>query len=167
MVLARGMVHVEVMPANWSLDGKGLAFFVERLPRILRKMLGPSALLPRHIFTDRGTGMYNPVGKVVQAYAAAVENAGFNLHWGLDASRQSPDMGDVLLHETAVSWFRERMKAEKTQVLPWEETQEQWATRARRAVSYVNANHDVAGLCREFPQRLHSIAETEGERLRK
>ena len=113
MVVARGVVHVEVMPANWSLDGKGLAFFVERLPRILRKMLGPSALLPRHILTDRGTGMYNPVGKVVQAYAAAVENAGFNLHWGLDSSRQSPDMGDVLLHETAVSWFRERMKAEK------------------------------------------------------
>ena len=25
--------------------------------------------------------------------------------WGEDASVQSPDMGDVLLHETAVAWF--------------------------------------------------------------
>ena len=167
MVVARGVVHVEVMPPNWALNGHGLASFVKRLPHILRKMLGPCALLPRHIFTDRGTGMYNPVGKVVQLYAAAVKKAGFNLHWGPDASRQSPDMGDILLHETAVAWLRKRMKAEKPQVLPWEETQDQWATRARQAVCHINANHDVAGLCREFPSRLQSVVETQGGRLRK
>ena len=46
VVLARGVMHVEVMPADWKLNGKGLALFVERLPRILRKMLGASVRLP-------------------------------------------------------------------------------------------------------------------------
>ena len=42
VILTRGIVHVEVMPADWTLDGPGLAAFVERLPGALRKMLGPS-----------------------------------------------------------------------------------------------------------------------------
>ena len=77
-----------------------------RLPGVLGKMFGSDAPWPRHIFTDRGTGMYTSVGKAVAIYAQAVEEAGFHLHWGHDAQRQSSDMGDVLLHETAVVWFR-------------------------------------------------------------
>ena len=72
MVLARGVAHVEVLPPDWTLNGSGLATFVDRLPQILRKMLGPEARLPRHVFTDRGTGMYTPQGKAVNAYAEAV-----------------------------------------------------------------------------------------------
>ena len=68
-------------------------------------MLGDDAKLPRTVFTDRGTGMYNPQGKVVRRYHAALESAGFTLYWGTDARRQSPDMADMLLHETAVAWF--------------------------------------------------------------
>lgn len=62
MVLSRGVVHVEVMPPNWQLNGRGLADFVERLPTVLMKMLGQDARMPRNVFTDRGTGMYNPQG---------------------------------------------------------------------------------------------------------
>ena len=65
MVLSRGVVHVEVMPAEWKLDGDGLALFVERLPGVLRKMLGREARLHRNVFTDRGTGMCIPKGLVV------------------------------------------------------------------------------------------------------
>ena len=73
--------------------------------------------MPRNVFTDRGTGMYNPAGKVVKVYAEAVDAAGVNLYWGADAGRLSPDMGDVLLHETAVAWFRNLMKKEKPERL--------------------------------------------------
>ena len=166
MVLTRGVVHVEVMPPDWRLEGLGLAAFVRRLETVLRKMLG-DAPLPRHIFTDRGTGMYIPKGTVVRAYSEAVQAQGFHLHWGEDATRQSPDMPDLLLHETAVSWFRKGMKKERPEVLPWLETQAQWTKRARKVVAHINATHDVAGLCREFPQRLRSVVDGEGERLRK
>lgn len=167
MVLARGVVHVEVMPADWTLNGAGVAAFVDRLPGVLRKMLGEGARLPRHVFTDRGTGMYNPHGKVVSEYSDAVDRNGFHLYWGPDASKQAPDMGDVLLHETAVSWFRNVLRKDKPKGVPWEETQVEWAVRARKAVAYVNQEYDVAGLCRQFPSRIRDVIDGEGERLNK
>ena len=166
MVLARGVAHVEVMPSEWTLDGNGLASFVDRLPHILRKMLGPETRLPRHIFTDRGTGMYTSTGKVVNAYAASVHRNQFHLYWGPDAARQSPDMPDMLLHETAVAWFRNVMRKSPPEVLPWEETQALWTRRAKKAVTYVNKEYDVAGLCREFPSRLKDVMDGAGERLK-
>ena len=51
--------------------------------------------------------------------------------------------------------------------LPWLETAEQWTRRARKVLAHVNAHYDVAGLCREFPDRLQSVKEGEGERLPK
>ena len=167
IVLARGVAHVEVMPEHWNLDGAGLAEFVARLPDILRRMLGDAAPLPRVIFTDRGTGMYNPAGRIVSKYADAVGASGFRTFWGEDATPQSPDMGDILLHETAVAWLRRGLRREKPCVTPWEETQVQWAQRARRVVQRINVEFDVKGLCAEFPQRLDAVAASQGERLRK
>ena len=71
---------MEVMPAEWKLDGDGLALFVERLPGVLRKMLGREARLPRNVFTDRGTGMYIPKGLVVAKYNAAIDATDFYLY---------------------------------------------------------------------------------------
>lgn len=168
MVLARGVVHVEVMPDTWCLNGEGMATFVERLPGILRRMLGPDARLPRTLFTDRGTGMYEPFqGKVVHKYRDAVAKAGFKLYWGNNAHKQSPDMGDMLLHETAISWVRKGMRAASPEVVPWEETPEMWTARIRKVVRAINAEFEVAALCREFPDRLQLCADSDGERLRK
>ena len=167
MVLARGTVHVEVMPDDWTVNGDGLAMFVHRLPDILRKMLGPDARLPKTIFTDRGTGMYTSNGRAVRAYSAAVKAAGLKLFWGEDATQQSPDMPDLLLHETAVAWFRKRMTQTPPACLPWEETQAEWTARARKAVSFLNSNYRADRLCQQFPQRLRACKDTDGERLRK
>ena len=130
-------------------------------------MLGPDAHLPRTIFTDRGTGMYTSNGRAVRAYGAAAKAAGFKLFWGDDATQQSPDMPDLLLHETAVAWFRKRMVKQPPVCVPWEETRVQWAARARQAVAFVNGNYRVARLCQQFPQRLRACRDSEGERLRK
>lgn len=132
MILARGVVHVQVLPEGWEVDGDGMASAVRLLPKALRGMLGESARLPRTLFTDRGTGMYSPTGHVVHEYAAAVEETGFHLYWGPCAKRQAPDLGDVLLHETAVSWVRARLRKMKPLVAPWKETREQWMARMRK-----------------------------------
>ena len=165
MVLTRGVAHVEVMPEDWALTGNGFAAFVDRLPKVLQKMLGPGARLPRHVFTDRGTGLYNSQGNVVREYANAVSRNRFHLYWGADATKQSPDMADVLLHETAVSWFRNVLRKSKPDVLPWQENQAQWAQRAHKAIREINRDYDVAGLCRQFPARLQEVVDGEGERL--
>ena len=103
----------------------------------------------------------------MEKYKSAALEGGFKLYWGDDASMQSPDMGDVLLHEAAVAWFRKLMQKQLPECAPWEETPLAWAKRARRAVLHINENFDVPALCREFPTRLHALASGSGERLRK
>ena len=98
---------------------------------------------------------------------AAIDANDFHLYWGNDAQMQSPDMADILLHETAVSWFRSVMKDEKPVVPPWEQTLAQWTQRARRLTRAINRDYNVAGLCREFPQRFADVVERQGNRLRK
>ena len=66
-----------------------------------------------------------------------------------------------------VSVARSKMRTTKPDVLPWEETQDQWAARARRAVRDVNAKCEVRKLCLEFPARLQTLTDREGDRLRK
>ena len=153
------------MPPDWPLDSSGVATFVQRLPGILRRMLGARARLPRVVFTDRGTGMYSPQGAVTQFYDEALTTAGFTLYWGGDASIQAPDMPDVLLHETAVAMFRNRLRRERPLGLPWEETQEQWAARAEVVVSWLNAQCNLDSLCRKFPLRLQQLIDRAGDRL--
>ena len=167
IVLARGGVGVQILPPEWGVNGEGLAIAVEGLEATLRGMLGREAQLPRVLFTDRGTGMYAPSGHVVHAYSDAVSKAGFRLYWGADARRQSPDMGDLLLHETAVSWFCSKMRREKPVVVPWAETRAQWTARAAKCLREINAKYNVAGLGRDFPSRLQQCKDNGGERLRK
>ena len=69
-----------MLPASWALNGDGMADVVASLPKTLRRMLGPRASLPRTLFTDRGTGMYTPLGQVVHAYATAASIAGIRLY---------------------------------------------------------------------------------------
>ncbi len=167
MVLARGKVSVHVLPKDWKVTGGGMAAAVRDLTKVLHRSLGQDAQLPRVLFTDRGTGMYAPSGRIVHAFNAAVKETGFRTFWGEDAAQQSPDMGDLLLHETAVSWFRSQMRKEKPQAVPWEETREQWIARANVCVRRINAKYDVEGLCREFLGRLQKCKEIDGGRLKK
>ena len=72
----------------------------------------------------------------------------------------------MLLHETAVAWFRRKMKVLRPEVVPGLEMPDMWARRARQAVREINRDYDVAGLCREFPERLTAVRDGDGERLR-
>ena len=145
---------------------------VERLPALLNKMLGSSARKPRTIFTDRGPGFYHRAwGTITGDYESACKEHGFK-HWqGTNAKKgphaQPGDIGDVLLHETAISWLRRREEATRP-TKPWEETPHDVAARLQAAVCHVNAHFEVRALCMEFPQRLHDIVnKTAGDRLPK
>ena len=80
---------------------------------------------------------------------------------------QPPDVADVLLHETATSWLEEAIYDSRP-ITPWEETPVELAQRIRAAAKFINDNHDVSGLCREFPDRLRDLQLThKGDRLPK
>ena len=75
--------------------------------------------------------------------------------------------GDLWLHETAISWVRERLKRTLPRE-PWAETDAQFAKRLKSAAEYVNAKYNVEGLCREMPKRMHDLVHVaKGDKLRK
>ena len=78
---------------------------------------------------------------------------------------QPGQLGDVLLHETAVAWIRRRER-KTVPTRAWEESREALAKRLKQVVSDFNANYDVESLCRQFPRRLELVAEGEGKKLK-
>ena len=108
--------------------------------------------------------MYAPSGRVTGAYDRAVRECGFKLFWGPDAKQQSPEMPDLLLHETAVSWVRNKLRRAKPETMPWKETPAQWSRRMMAAVGEANLG-DVDGLCKQFPERLEECVAAGGNKL--
>ena len=76
------------------------------------------------LFVDRGRGFYDTViGHIIDEYKAALREHGLRTFWGDNASEQLGKCGDLLLHETVVSWIRKRERRTLPRK-PWEETDE-------------------------------------------
>jgi hypothetical protein len=168
IVLTRAKVHIEVMAPGWRQTGEGMAAFVDRLPRLLPRMVGDGAALPRVVVSDRGPGFYqSSTGHICNDYKAALQAHGFRAYAGADASKQPPDCPDVFLHETAVAWIRNYLR---TRPFSRQGSLDVQQTRLEAMLleceRHINANHDVEGLCRAFPRRLAELVEGQGERLK-
>ena len=80
-----------------------------------------------------------------------------------DASVQPGQLQEVMLHETAVSWMRDRL----TKTLPkrcWEETLEAYRARLKACAAQINGACDVDGLCRVLPSRVMELDRRQGDR---
>ena len=146
---------------------------VNQIPRVLNRMLGRTTPKPRTLFSDRGPGFYHKThGTITTNYDHACRTHGFKPWAGTHAKKgphaQPPDIADVLLHETAVSWVKARLIiTRKALKRPWEETPEEFAARLQCAVKYVNENYEVQRLCEQFPARLAALRSVGGDRLPK
>ena len=168
IVLTRGKIHIEVMATGWRQTGLGMAAFVDRLPRLLPRMVGAGAALPRVIVSDRGPGFYqSSTGHICNEYSSALQAHGFRAFAGADASTQPPDCADVFLHETAVAWIRNYMR---TRPFSRHGSLDAQQTRLEAMLleceQHINSNHDVDGLCRQFPRRMEELVDAEGGRLK-
>ena len=151
---------------------EGARLLVAALPALLTKMLGATDRHPRTIFSDRGPGFFHKRwGTITGDYEHACREHGFKTWCGTNSKEgpraQPPDIGDVLLHETSVSWLRRAEERCRPKV-PWQETRKQFAARFQRCVKDINKDYDVLGLCKELPERLQMLVkETQGDRLPK
>ena len=105
-------------------------------------------------------------GSQGHGYKVALKNHGLNALLGDDASIQPGQLQELMLHETAVSWMRERLK----QTVPKkarEETVDAHRSRLKACAAHINAKHDVKALCKEFPGRLAELSNRRGDRLGK
>ena len=73
--------------------------------------------------------------------------------------------GDVLLHETAVGWLRDRM-LRTVPAEAWKEGREACYTRLREQCAKLNEECEVERLCRAFPERLAALKAKKGDVLK-
>ena len=167
-VLARGKLHVEVLGSSFPGDHvSGMGLFVQKLRVAVNTRFRGDGPQPDLVFVDRGGGFYHGTGQITTEFADALRANSFTAFHGGDASAQPGRSGDLWLHETSVSWIRDRLKRSLPKD-PWNESEENFTKRIKTAVEYVNANYDVGGLCREMPSRMRELVhETQGDRLRK
>ena len=174
LVVARGVLGVTVFTDVDSFPGEtqaGAAMCVERLPGLLRKMLGRDARLPRTLLTDRGPGFYNRFyGTVTGDYEGACRKHGFRLWAGTNSKvgprRQPPGIADVLPHETVTAWVRARLIQTARELRrPWEETPEAFARRMAGVVNDINQTCRVWAAAADFPDRLLDLVRRQGDRL--
>ena len=163
----RGKVVLELMPNGWVQTGHGMAEFVHRLPGILRKRLVAQPM-PKVVVTDRGPGFFQASsGTIVAAYKEALDTCGFRPFAGEEAKWQPPDIPDVLLHETVVPWVRGYFKQLPFKWTPKvDDNLKLFVRRLKECERHINANYDVAGLCRKFPSRLNELIVANGDRLK-
>ena len=119
------------------------------------------------LFTDRGAGFYNPgTGRITEEYRTALAASGLQAFLGDNAAVQPGKLSDLMLHETAVSWIRVLLSS-TLPARPWEESPPQLIARLKRIAGKINAEYDVAGLCRELPARVAELERRGGGKLAK
>ena len=121
-ILARGKLHIEYLGSDFPGECEdGAAALVPKVKAGLNiRFQGSDS--PTTLYTDRGRGFYTPSsGRITPKFKAALREHGLRTFWGDDAARQAAKLGDIVLHETAVSWIRfvERRTLPKK---PWAET---------------------------------------------
>ena len=166
-VVTHGRLHIIFLGANFPGETpEGVEELVPRVKAALNiRFQGGGA--PTMLFVDRGRGFYDTVtGLITDEYKAVLREHELQTFWGDNASEQPGKCGDLLLHETVVSWIRQRERRTLPRK-PWEETEEQFGARLREIARSINKNCNVEGLCWEFPERIHKLLEMEGERIGK
>ena len=166
-VLTRGKLHVEVLGEGFPGEKvEGVPIWIAKVRAALNiRFQGGDG--PKVLFTDRSQALFaTNGGGITDEYKAALREHGLKSYCGDDASRQPGSSGDLLLHETTVAWIRYRERKTLPRQ-PWKETVEEYTARLKAIVQYINDNHDIESLCREFPDRMQAVIDNEGDRINK
>ena len=164
-VLAKGKLHVEVLPEDFPGETEaGAAILVAKVRAAPTSRFRDGAA-PGVVFVDRGKGFYNAgSGAVTQKFSAALREHRLRAFMGANAAVQPGALQELMLHETAVSWIRLRL-AETKPSRPWDESRTAYGQRLKRVVQDINMSLDVEGLCRALPRRVQELRDRQGGRL--
>ena len=91
---------------------------------------------PTTLFTDHGNGFYDSGnGAITASYKSALKDHHLKAFFGDDASAQPGQLQEVMLHETAVAWLRQRPAKTKPEQ-PWVESVEDYRSRLKRCAAF-------------------------------
>ena len=166
-ILTRGKFHIDLLPDNFPGETQlGASIMVGKV-RAALNLRFQDGRAPKMLLTDRGNGFSDSgSGKITDGYRESLRDHGLKAFMGEDASVQPGCLQDGMLHETAMAWVRERL-TKTVPRLPWEESIEAYGTRLKDVAAYINKHYDVAGLCRELPDRAAELLKRQGDRLSK
>ena len=165
--MTRGKLHIEYLPDNFPGETEAGAAQMVAKVRAALNIRFQGTTPPCVLFTDRGNGFFDAgTGAITNGYKAALRKHGLKAFFGDNASQQPGKLQEVMLHETAVAWMRNRL----TKTLPlqaWAETQDEYRARLKVCAAYINDNYDVPGLCNGLPKRLAALKDADGDRIAK
>ena len=166
-VLTRGKLHVIVFDEAFpGENAEGAKVLVPKVAAALQARFPQARRKPGVVFVDRGKGFYNTkTGRITTGFREALDEAGLEAFWGDNAAAQPGHMQELMLHETAVAWLRNRLEATVPKK-SWEETPAAFGARLRTCCAYINRHHDVRGLCRAFLRRVEDLQAVKGGRLK-
>ena len=164
-VLAQGKLHLELLGKGFPGDHvTGMPTFVHKLRSSINARFRSQQ--PDTAFVDLGNGFCQG-GAITMEFKQALRDHGLKPFHGDDASVQPARSGDLWPHETAVSWVRQRLRTTLPPE-PWHETESDFEGRLKAAAAWVNDHHDVEGLCKQMPRRMHDLVHVaEGARINK
>ena len=166
-VLARGKFHLELFPADFPCETEAGAHIMVAKVRAILNVRFPAGDAPRTLFTDRGNGFYVPYsGRITDGYRTALRDHGLKSFMGPDASVQPGCLQELMLHETAMAWVRERLKKTVPRS-PWDESVDAYGRRLKGVAEYINRHYNVDGLCRELLDRVAMLLQAGGDRIPK
>lgn len=163
-ILTRGKLHIEILGEKFPGDkAKGAAPLISKVRHAVNaRCRGDDQ--PSILFTDRGGAFYTLNGHMKKEYKAALQEHSFTAFAGENASHQPGKLGDFLLHETTVSWIRERERKTRPKE-PWKESVADFGVRMKAICADINNTCKVEGLCRGVPKRLQEMKDAEGDRI--
>ena len=104
-VLMKGRLHIEVFNAEFPGETvPGAQIAAEKLRPILNLRFKWWQSKPKFVFTDKGKAFYHSNSKITEGWKDGLKSSGLKPFMGDDNPAQCAMFGDVLLHETAVSW---------------------------------------------------------------
>ena len=106
----------------------------------------PPELLNELRWVDCPSGRCNAVDTLLQniAHGATVMSVRCSSLEMRDASIQPGSLQEVMLHEVALAWMRDRL-VKTTPQRAWQETVEEYCTRLKACAAYINDNYAVHG----------------------
>ena len=166
-MLTRGRFFLELLPENFPGETEtGAALMVGKIRTILNTRFR-SGSKPAILFTDRGNGFYDSgSGKITCGYQSALRRHRLQAFMKADASIQPGCLQELMLHETAMAWVRDRLKKTVPKVA-WEETVEEFGARLKEVAIHIEREYEVADLCRALPGRVAQLNERKGDRIPK
>ena len=166
-ILVRGKFHIEALPDKFPGETEdGAAIMVSKV-RAALNIRFQNSIAPKVVFTDRGNGFFQSgSGKITPGYRDALRQHGLKAFMGSDASMQPGTLQELMLHETAMAWVRQRL-ARTLPKIPWQETIPEYISRLKQVACYINDQYDVDGLNRELPMRVEKLLASDGDRINK